>query len=121
MPEITVSPLSLSTPEWKVGSSRTKRPRALDMLSWLLVSVGFTESEITGAGTCMELMATSTDSSVKVSPEAQSMPNMATMSPAKASSISSISEACMRPKRPTLCRFLVRLLTMLAPRAMQPW
>ena len=52
------------------------------MLSWALLSTGLIESEITGSGTCMELMAIWTDSSVKVSPEAQSMPNIATMSPA---------------------------------------
>ena len=40
------------------------------------------ESEITGSGTCIELIETSTLPSVKVSPEAQSMPNSATMSPA---------------------------------------
>ena len=116
-----VSLLSGSTAARKVGSSRTKRPSALLMLSCDLLSTGLTDSEITGAGTCIELIATSIDSSVNVSPEAQSMPNIATMSPANASSSSSISAACMRPSRPTLWRRFVRLFTMLLPRPIRPW
>ena len=63
---------------------RVKRPRALDRLSWAFCSFTETESEITGSGTCIELMATSMVPSVKVSPDAHSMPNSATMSPAPA-------------------------------------
>ena len=39
---------------------------------------------------------------MKVSPEAHSMPNMATMSPVQASPMSSMSLAWMRPRRGTL-------------------
>jgi len=45
-----------------------------------------------------------TEPSVKVSPVAQSMPNMATMSPAEASWMSSMSLACMRTSRGTCGR-----------------
>ena len=58
----------------------------------------------------LEVMATRALPSQKVSPEAQSMPNSATMSPAPDSSMSSISSACIRTRRPTLCFLPVRLL-----------
>ena len=48
--------------------------------------------------------------SVNVSPEAQSMPNSATISPLPASVMSSIESACMRISRPTLNRLLLRVL-----------
>ena len=58
---------------------------------------------------------------MKVSPEAQSMPNRATMSPEAAASMSSISSACMRTRRPTLTLLPVRVLTMVSPLASVPW
>jgi hypothetical protein len=121
MPEITVSPLSWSTPARKVGSSRTKRPSALLKFACDLESFGLIESEITASGTNIEVIATSMLPSVKVSPEAQSTPKSATMSPPAEPSISSISLACMRTSRPTLTRFLVRELVIVRPRESMPW
>ena len=79
-----VSPLSGSRVTRKVGSSLVKRCSALDMLSWALESTGLTDSEITGSGTYIEVMASRGPSPTKVSPEWQSMPNRPTMSPAPA-------------------------------------
>ena len=121
MPEITVSPLSSSVPARKVGSSRTKRFSALPRLASIFCSAGAMESEITGSGTCIALIATSVVPSVKVSPEAHSIPKSATMSPEPACSMSSIWFECMRTRRPTLCRFLVRELTMVVPFWRVPW
>ena len=84
MPRMMVSPDSSSTPARKVGSSLVKRLSAFDMLISLLLSIGLIDSEMTGSGTCIEVIATLTVPSVKVSPELHSMPNMATMSPAPA-------------------------------------
>ena len=58
---------------------------------------------------------------VNVSPEAHSIPNSATMSPAPEVSMSSIEPACMRTRRPTLCFLLVRLFTIEVPLAIVPW
>ncbi len=51
--------------------------------------------------TRMDVMASLALPSVSVSPLAQSMPNTATMSPAAAELMSSISLACMRTRRGT--------------------
>lgn len=58
---------------------------------------------------------------VKVSPDAQSIPNRAHMSPAFPSSISSILSLCMRTRRDTLTFFLVRVFMMLVPFFREPW
>ena len=73
-------------------------------------SLGLIESEITASGTCIDVIATSSLPSVKESPDAQSMPKSATMSPALDCSISCISSECMRMSRPTFTFFLVREL-----------
>ena len=91
------------------------------MLICALLSTGLMASEMTGAGTCMELIDQLRALLQKVSPEAQSMPNRATMSPEPASSISSISSACMRTSRPTLAFLPVRLLMMVSPFLISPW
>ena len=85
MPAMIVSPLSGSAPTRKVGSSFVKRCSAFDRLAWAFCSLGLIVSEMTGSGTCIEVIATSSVPSVNVSPEVQSMPNIATMSPALAS------------------------------------
>ena len=77
-----------------------------------LLSAGVTDSEITGAGTWMDVMLTFTVPSVNVSPEWQSSPKIATISPGPASVMSSISSACMRTRRPTLVFLPLRLLVM---------
>ena len=73
----------------KVGSSRLKRASAFASFASDLPSAALTASETTGSGTCIERIVIGVPP-VKVSPEAQSMPKSATMSPAAASSISSI-------------------------------
>ena len=76
---------------------------------------------MTGSGTCMEAMERRWLPLQKVSPDEQSMPNMATMSPEEEASISSISEECIRTRRPTLWRFPVRALMMVSPLLSVPW
>jgi hypothetical protein len=77
---------------------------------------------MTGSGTNIDVIATLSSPSVKVSPELQSMPNIATMSPASAlESMSSISSECMRTRRPTLCFLPVRALTISVPFVSVPW
>jgi hypothetical protein len=66
---------------------------------------------MTGSGTCIEVIDQARWSpSVNVSPDAQSTPKSATMSPAEASVMSSISSECMRTRRPTFTFFWVRML-----------
>ncbi len=60
----------------------------------------------------IDVIARLTVPSVNVSPELQSMPNTAQMSPAPASVMSSLSSACMRTSRPTFTRLPLRELTM---------
>ena len=91
------------------------------MFVWALLSFGVTVSEMTGSGTCIDVIATLSVPSVKVSPELQSMPNIATMSPDEEMSISSISSECMRTRRPTLWRLPVRVLVISFPFASVPW
>ena len=69
MPAMMVSPLSGSAPTWKVGSSLVKRRSALDMLVCALLSLGVTVRLMTGSGTNIEVIATLSVPSVKVSPE----------------------------------------------------
>ncbi len=116
-----VSLLSSSMPARKVGSSRVKRRSAFPMLASLFESTGLMEREITGSGTCIEVMLSLTLPSVNVSPVLQSMPNMATMSPDPAASMSSISSECMRTRRPIRWSFLVRMLVMNMSRESLPW
>ena len=59
--------------------------------------------------------------SVKVSPEEQSIPNVAMISPASASSISIISFACIRTKRGTLNFLSLDELYMKSPFLTLPW
>ena len=92
-----------------------KRLSAFDRLASGRGSWARSTRWMTAFGTCIEVMLTSSVPSVNVSPEVQSMPNSATMSPARRSSMSSISSACMRTRRPTLCFFLVRVLKMGLP------
>ena len=80
------------------------------MLSAAFWSTGLIESEITGSGMCIDVMATLMLPSVNVSPEAQSTPKSATMSPAFVSSMSCISSECIRMRRPTFTFLPVRML-----------
>ena len=60
--------------------------------------------------------------SVNVSPDAQSTPNSATMSPADASAMSFISFECMRTRRGTFTFFCpAEQLTMKSPLETLPW
>ncbi len=91
------------------------------MLVCALLSFGVTVRLITGSGTNIEVIATFSSPSVNVSPELQSMPNIAMMSPDAEVSISSISSECMRTRRPTLCRLPVRVLVISRPLVSVPW
>jgi hypothetical protein len=90
-----------SSSRWtrKVGSSRVNRLSALEKLACPVRSFGATARSITASGTCIEVMVTDSRPSVKVSPEAHSTPNSATMSPALASPTSIISLLCIRTMR----------------------
>jgi len=98
MPEMMVWPDSSSVCTRKVGSSLVKRPSAFEKFGAFL-SAGTSASEMTGSGTNIDVIDSFVLPSVKVVPEAQSTPNMATMSPAPTDSTSSISLACMRTSR----------------------
>ncbi len=65
----------------KVGSSLVNRLRALAIRSAALLSTGVMAREMTGSGTKIEVMARFRPGLQKVSPEAQSTPKRATMSP----------------------------------------
>ena len=58
---------------------------------------------------------------MKVSPEAQSTPKRAAISPAGASSMSSILFACMRMRRPTRNLRRLRVLYSSLPLRIVPW
>mmetsp|Transcript_11814 Transcript_11814/g.41383 ORF Transcript_11814/g.41383 Transcript_11814/m.41383 type:complete len:272 (-) Transcript_11814:698-1513(-) len=120
MPWMIVSPLSLSTNVRNVGSSLVKRLSALANASCCCVVLGFTEYEMTGSGTNIEVIA-SMGPSVKVSPLWQSTPNMATISPAPTESMSSISSACMRTSRGVFMRCRRSTLVITLPRCSVPW
>ncbi len=105
----------------KVGSSLMKRLSAFDILSCALESTGATDSEMTGSGTNMEVMASRGPLPTKVSPELQSMPKRPTMSPAVAVAMSSILSACIRTKRPILVFLPVRVSTTVSPLESEPW
>jgi hypothetical protein len=77
MPSMMVSLVSSSTKARKVGSSLLKRLRALDMLIWLLLSLGTMAKEMTGLGTNIEVIERFRPGALKVSPEAQSTPKRA--------------------------------------------
>jgi hypothetical protein len=78
-------------------------------------------TEMTGLGTNIEVIATLTVPSVNVSPELQSMPNSAQMSPADVSVMSSLSSECMRTRRPTFTFLPVRVLVMKSSFSSVPW
>ena len=95
---------------WNVGSSFVKRFKAFDIWAAAFLSLGLIDKEITGLGTYIEAIETFNPPEVNVSPEAQSTPNKATMSPEPASLMSSIWAAFMRTRRPTLKRLRLRVL-----------
>jgi hypothetical protein len=74
-----------------------------------------------GSGTCIDVSVRLTVPSVNVSPERQSMPNSATMSPGAESSMSSIWFECMRTSRPTFSFSVVRTLWMNIAFLSVPW
>ena len=77
---------------------------------------------MTASGTCIDVIVMLTLPSVNVSPDEQSTPNSATMSPACASVMSFISFECMRTRRGTLTFFwFAEQLTMKSPLAILPW
>ena len=114
--------LSSSRYERKVGSSFVNRLSAFEKLAVALLSFGEIASLITASGTCIDVIVYFTLPSVKVSPEAHSTPNSATMSPAVAESMSCISFECMRTSRGTFT-FLswLEMLKMKSPLRTVPW
>ena len=121
MPEMIVSPDSSSKRVRKVGSSFEKRCSAFDRFPSALRSSGLIDRWITASGTWIDVIATLRRFVVKVSPDAQSTPNSATMSPASAALMSSISSECMRTSRPTRTSLPVRGLKIVSPFFSEPW
>ena len=119
MPEMMVSPLSKSVCTRKVGSSMTKRESAFEKLG-AFRCFGVSARDTTGSGTNIDVIEWRTAPSVKVVPEAQSTPNMATMSPALPDSISSMSLECMRTSLGTRTFSLVAIEMMESPRLSVP-
>src|SRR5262245_29761593 len=111
MPAMMVSLDSGSTQHLNVGSSLVNRLSDLDMLISAAECLERIATEITGLGTNIDVIATLIEPSVNVSPELQSTPKIAQMSPAPASVISSLSSECIRTNRPTLTFLPLRELT----------
>src|ERR1044071_8238269 len=111
MPATIVSLDSGSTQHRNVGSSLVNRLSALDMLISEPEYLGRIATEITVDGTNIEVIARLTVPSVNVSPELQSTPKIAQMSPALPSVISSLSSECIRSRRPILTFLPLRVLT----------
>ena len=120
MPEMIVCPDSSSVCTRKVGSSLVKRPSAFEKLGELR-ALGTSASETTGSGTNIDVSDWRTVPSVKVVPDAQSTPNMATMSPACASSTSSMSDECMRTSLCTRTLEPSFIEKIVSPRLSRPW
>ena len=98
-----------------------KRLRAL--LNWVPTSLltGVMARDMTGSATCMELRATFCLPQVKVSPEAHSTPNIATISPAGACVMSSSSFECILTNLGTLSFLPLLMLYMKSPFFSLPW
>src|ERR1051325_2283266 len=121
MPAMMVSLDSGSTQHLNVGSSLVNRLSALDMLISAPESLGLIATEITVAGTNIDVIARVTVQLVNVSPELQSTPKIAQMSPAPALVISSLSSECIRTRRPTLTFLPLRVLTTKSSLLIWPW
>ena len=86
--------MSVST--WKEGSSAANLARPVDIFSWSFFDLGSTAISITGLGKVIVSKTTGFNGSHKVSPVVVSfIPAKATISPAKASSISSLLFECI--------------------------
>eukprot|EP00160_Parvularia_atlantis_P014149 Unigene3345_Nuclearia_a/m.10272 Unigene3345_Nuclearia_a/g.10272 ORF Unigene3345_Nuclearia_a/g.10272 Unigene3345_Nuclearia_a/m.10272 type:complete len:325 (-) Unigene3345_Nuclearia_a:120-1094(-) len=121
MPEMIVSPDSGSRCTRNVGSSFWNRLSALEKLVLESLTLGWIASEMTGSGTYMDVIEYSSLPSVNVSPEEQSTPNIAPISPDLISFTSSISFACRRTRRGTLIFLLFLTLKIVSPRVIVPW
>ena len=103
IPEITVWPVSLSTFTLKVGSSSLNLFIPFANWSWSPLETGSIDTETTGSGNSMDSKVTSPFSD-KVCPVLTSFnPITATISPALASSNSSLLLACIWRILETLC------------------
>ena len=89
MPAINVSPVSESVETRNVGSSRRKRSSALASLLASARRLGAIDNRITGSAATMFSNVIWQPGDVNVSPDAQSIPITAMISPAIADSISS--------------------------------
>ena len=84
--------------------------------------VGETASDMTGSGTFIDVSDNLLPAfpPTNVSPEEQSTPNTATMSPAEADVASTISSECIRTSRGTLTLFPVATFNTESPLASLP-
>lgn len=121
IPEMIVCPLSASTATRNVGSSFWKRFSALLNAAPASRDLGATARDMTGSGTRIDVIATFTDPSVKVSPDAHSTPKSAPISPGPIESTSSMSSECIRTSLGTFTRFPLLVLTMFPPLRSVPW
>ncbi|MDT4841678.1 hypothetical protein FQZ97_755430 [compost metagenome] len=101
MPEMMVWPDSSSVRTRNDGSSEARRCRAMPIFSWSALVLGSTACEITGSGNSMRSSVIMAFGSHRVSPVVTSFrPTQAAMSPARISSISRRSLACICTIRP---------------------
>ena len=129
IPEITVWPESGSVDTLNVGSSLWNRASAFEKLPEPSRVVGETASDMTGSGTFIDVSDSLRGAAApppppppptKVSPDEQSTPKTATMSPADADAASTISSECIRTSRGTLTRLPVATLSTESPLASLP-
>ena len=101
MPLMIVWPDSWSVETRNEGSSAARRLSATPIFSWSALVLGSTDSSMTGSGNSIRSRMIGLAGSHSVSPVVVSfMPAMATMSPAKASLMSSRLLACISSMRP---------------------
>ena len=98
-----------------------KRPSALLIFMCCSLSLPFTAREITASGTKIDSQETRIPSPQKVSPEAQSTPTIAIISPASATSMFSRSLECILTIRPTRILLEVLELVTWSPFDSLPW
>ena len=101
MPARMVWPVSSSVWTRKVGSSSSRRCRAVAILSWSDLVLGSMATSITGSGKLIDSSSIGLSGSQRVSPVVVNLsPTAATMSPANTASLSSRWLACIWSSRP---------------------
>ena len=123
MPAMTVSLVSSSVKTWNVGSSLRNRCRALRELDRMPSRRDRVDRHLDdrlGARTCFRACSSSAPRR-RYRRCAQSMPMIATMSPASAASISSRLSACIFTMRLKRSFLPVRWLKYISPFLTVPW